>query len=234
MPHKNPLIVYDYEAYVIYVNYFPELKFNKIVLDRPQYGSIETLTKGNKGPFLHIDYQITFLSSGFASIDMVWVDPWTREQRRQTIEASLVPACRQLLWHIDCFSKSHKECSGKRMSSWLGKTGKFMCQNCGKVRRFAKTIERDIAPFRKNPALIIATMNSPFATERKKKNALIALEKLNNRFKKMTDNYENLTPWERKYYKKLRYVLFYPDRKKGSFKPSKRLDSAPLPFQSNF
>lgn len=223
-------ILYDYECYRILAQDLLLLESPNKDWPKVKYGTVTTATEQNPGNKLEVHYSVEFTSSQTAKVEFRFYDPFLQGQQEQSLNLIIGHKTGRIKWRFECPMQTSKWCQRIRPSLWLGKFG-WACQECGKIKRYSKVIEDQLIRYRKDPPLITSILISPLATERQKRFAFIALEKLSNRFKKMTNNYENLTPQERNYYKKLRSLLFSNHH---HFKPSEKLKDAPLPFHGKY
>lgn len=233
MRRKKRTIPYDFESYRILTNEITEFNAENKEWPKYRYGTVTSSPWKYPNKVLKINYRIEFTSSMTANVEFAFDHPISHKPVKHAAEAMLGRFNGSPRWRIQCPIATHRWCWKSLSSLWSGKEEKLGCQNCGGVRRYAKVIETKIVPYRKDPSKITYILSKAGATDSQKKNALIALEKLSNKFKKMTDNYNVLTFSERQYYKKLRVLLFPSKKIRAAYMPSSK-HGIPLPFQREF
>lgn len=219
----------DLETYRILSKDIEGLKSQDIHWPPVKYGTIKSSPKKGLTKTIEVHYAATFHSSGLAVVSLAYNHPFSDLPVKQEVWAHLQSKYGRLQWRWECPKKSSKNCWEYPPGLWLGKEKEFSCQSCADIRRVALDLEANLSIYRKNVELIPAVLSNPAAKETKKRFALIALEKLTNKFKKMTKRYETLTFEELRYYKRLT-TLLYPANTRGKvFKPSEK-KGPPLPL----
>lgn len=226
-------VPYDYESWRIISKDLTELNAENKEWPKYRYGTVTTAPLRYSEKKLHIHYRIEFASESLAVLEFAFHHPRLGRDVKHAAEVKLERLRGYLNWRFQCTMQKHKWCWKYGTTLWLGAEEKLACQNCARIKRYSKVLEVNIIKFRKDPSLIPYTLSNAGATEKQKKYALIALEKLSNKFRKMTDNYALLNLHDRIYYKKLRVILFPPKRIRASFVASSKYD-VPLPFQRDF
>lgn len=234
-------VPYDFECHRILSTEIRHLDDESKEWPKYRFGTLTTSPVKYPDKVLTVHYRVEFTSNQSASVEFAFTHPRLGKEVKHTAEATLGPVKRKpgtiqnpsIRWYLHCPYKKHKWCFKTNSALWLGREEKLSCQNCAGIKRYSKIIEGFIIKFRKDPSLIPYTLSKAGSKESQKKYALIALEKLYNKFKKMTDNYALLTVPERNYYSKLRVVLFPSKKIINSYQPSVRHEM-PLPFQANY
>lgn len=230
---KKRTIPYDFECCRILTSQIPELKSDNKDWPKHRFGTIETWPHKYPDKKLKIHYRFEFTSSASASFDFIFNHPRLKREVKNAAEATLARFRGGWEWRFKCTISKYRWCRGIQSSLWIGLEEKMGCQDCAKIKRYSKIVEDKIRRYRKDPSRVTYILSSLKATEAQKKSALIALEKLSNKFRKMTDSYYVLTFIERQYYKKLRVLLFPSKKIRAIFTPSAK-HGIPLPFQRNF
>jgi len=226
-------VPYDFESWRIISKDLTELNATNKDWPKYRFGTVTTSPAKYPSRTLEIHYRIEFITESIANLEFAFNHPRLGKEVKHAAEAKLGGYRGRLgivpTWYFACTMQKHKWCWKNGTSLWLGAEEKLACQNCAHIKRYSKVIEDRLTKYRKNPSLIPYTLSKAGASEKQKKYAILALEKLSRKFVKMTDNYNVLSVEERNYYRKLRVVLFPSKKIIAAFIASNKYD-IPLPF----
>lgn len=223
----------DFNAYRIHSKDFHEFWVQERSWPKIRFGTVKTSPWSDGNKILEVHYKVEFLNELQSAVELVYIDPFTGKECRQNVDVSRETRRSYLKWCFDCPIKVSKWCRQKQTTLWLGKLERFSCQECGKIVRASMSKESELRFYRKEPSKALTVLTNQNAREKQKKLAYLALEKLSNKFKKMTKNYETLTVSEKRYYAKLRDLIYPTKEIKKAYERSRVLYDQPLPFQTS-